>query len=122
MKIVLCIERFTVNVKMGTTANSFTFREGEAYMANNVNEHYWVVDSIGIKTEDFALHFEIQEEVVEREKKINDEVNKRFVEEETIFEEFLENFGEDETLKKEEKYPWYVRWTSSFILWQNYEQ
>lgn len=122
MKIVLCIEKLTVERKL--PSKSITFIEGMAYYAEKVNEKYWVVDSIGIKAEDFPMYFEVQDELVKKGDKSSEGVSKRFVEEEAAFKELLNSFGgfDDEDEKKEEKYPWYVRWTSSFILWQNYEQ
>jgi len=102
MKVVVCIERFE--------EHGITFREGETYFANMVNPHYWIVDSVGIKSDDFMLHFEVVEELVEElvEDKTSGstvEVNKKFVEEEKEFKEFLRNFGfkDEDTEEKEEK-------------------
>lgn len=122
MKIVLCIEKLTVERKL--PSKSITFIEGVGYVGEKVNDNYWVVESIGIKAEDFPMYFEVQDDLVKKGDKTSEGVSKRFVEEETAFKELLNSFGgfDDEDEKKEEKYPWYVRWTSSFILWQNYEQ
>ena len=99
MKVAVCIERFE--------RHGVTFREGETYLANMVNPHYWIVDSVGVKSEDFLLHFEVVEELIENKTSgSTDEVNKRFVEEENDFREFLKNFGfkdDDTEDKKEEK-------------------
>jgi len=106
MKVAVCIERFE--------CRSLTFREGETYFANMVNPNYWVVDSIGVKSEDFMLHFEVVDELKEDKTSGNTvEVNKRFVEEEKVFKEFLKDFGkkvykdfdkeEEEEDSKEEK-------------------
>jgi len=99
MKVAVCIERFE--------GHGLTFREGETYLANMVNPHYWIVDSVGIKSEDFLLHFEVVDELVEdKTSGSTTEVNKRFVEEENEFREFLKNFGfndDDTEDKKEEK-------------------
>lgn len=99
MKVAVCIERFE--------GHGLTFREGETYLANMVNPHYWIVDSVGVKSEDFLLHFEVVEELIENKTSgSTDEVNKRFVEEENDFREFLKNFGfkdDDTEDKKEEK-------------------
>lgn len=99
MKVAVCIERFD--------GHGLTFREGETYLANMVNPHYWIVDSVGIKSEDFLLHFEVVDELVEdKTSGSTTEVNKRFVEEENEFREFLKNFGfndDDTEDKKEEK-------------------
>ena len=98
MKVAVCIEKFE--------GHGLTFREGEAYLANMVNPNYWVVESVGIKSEDFLLHFEVVDEL--KEDKISGsttEVNKRFVEEENDFKEFLKNFGfsDDDTEDKKEE-------------------
>jgi len=99
MKVAVCIERFE--------GHGLTFREGETYLANMVNANYWIVDSVGVKSEDFMLHFEVVEELVEDKTSGSTvEVNKKFVEEENDFREFLRNFGfkdEDTEDKKEEK-------------------
>jgi hypothetical protein len=86
MKVAVCIERLE--------AHNLTFREGETYLANMVNPHYWIVDSIGIKTEDFLLHFEVVEElVVDKTSGSTDVTNRKFVEEENDFKKFLNEFG-----------------------------
>ena len=99
MKVAVCIERFD--------GHGLTFREGETYLANMVNANYWIVDSVGVKSEDFLLHFEVVDELVEdKTSGSTDEVNKRFVEEENDFREFLKNFGfnnDDETEEKKEE-------------------
>jgi hypothetical protein len=99
MKVVVCIERLE--------GHGITFREGETYFANMVNPHYWIVDSVGVKSEDFLLHFEVVDELVEdKTSGSTTEVNKRFVEEENEFREFLKNFGfnnDDETEEKKEE-------------------
>lgn len=99
MKVAVCIERFE--------GHGLTFREGDTYLANMVNANYWIVDSVGVKSEDFLLHFEVVDELVEdKTSGSTDEVNKRFVEEENDFREFLKNFGfndDDETEEKKEE-------------------
>jgi hypothetical protein len=105
MKVAVCIEKFE--------GHGLTFREGETYLANMVNPNYWVVESVGIKSEDFLLHFEVVDEL--KEDKISGsttEVNKRFVEEEEMFKEILKSFGYDDEIediennKLEEKETW----------------
>lgn len=99
MKVAVCIERFD--------GHGLTFREGETYLANMVNANYWIVDSVGVKSEDFLLHFEVVDELIgDKASGSTTEVNKRFVEEENEFREFLKNFGfndDDTEEKKEEK-------------------
>ena len=51
---VRCIEQIATK--------HMTFRPGETYEGNEINEHFWIVDSVGIATEDFNLHFEVLEE------------------------------------------------------------
>lgn len=97
MKVVVCIERFE--------GHGITFREGETYLANMVNANYWIVDSVGVKSEDFLLHFEVVEELIgDKASGGTDDVNKKFVEEENDFKEFLKNFGfNDDTEEKKEE-------------------
>ena len=98
MKVAVCIERLE--------GHGLTFREGETYLANMVNANYWIVDSVGVKSDDFMLHFEVVEELVEDNTSGSTvEVNKKFVEEENDFREFLRNFGfkDEDTEEKEEK-------------------
>lgn len=97
MKVVVCIERLE--------GHGITFREGETYFANMVNPHYWIVDSVGVKSEDFLLHFEVVEELIgDKVSGGTDDVNKKFVEEENDFKEFLKNFGfNDDTEEKKEE-------------------
>ena len=95
MKVAVCIERFE--------GHGLTFREGETYLANMVNPHYWIVDSVGIKSDDFMLHFEVVEELVENKTSGSTvEVNKKFVEEENDFREFLKDFGFKENVEEKE--------------------
>ena len=95
MKVAVCIERFE--------GHGLTFREGETYLANMVNANYWIVDSVGVKSEDFMLHFEVIEELVENKTSGSTvEVNKKFVEEENDFREFLKDFGFKENVEKKE--------------------
>ena len=54
---VICTEQLQTNRS--------TFRAGEEYTANEINEHWWVVDSMGVETEDFLLHFEVIEEDIQ---------------------------------------------------------
>lgn len=94
MKLVLCIEKFTMR--------NITFREGEAYVGNEVNDKYWVVESIGIPTEEFHLHFEIQDDIISGNSETsNDVTNKKFVEEEEMFKEILKSFGYEDMIEEE---------------------
>ena len=109
MKIVLCIEKLNVG--------KYTFKEGEAYFANNINENYWLVDTVGVKTEDFTLHFEIQEDVPSGNTKNNAEIsNKKLVEEEEVFKELLKNFG---GFTDEEEKPIKKTWWTRIKQWWN---
>lgn len=38
-----------------------TFRKGEVYTATKVNENWYCVEAVGIRTEDFSNYFRIQE-------------------------------------------------------------
>ena len=75
MKVAVCIERLE--------AHNLTFREGETYLANMVNPHYWIVDSIGI----------VEELIVDKTSGSTDVTNRKFVEEENDFKKFLNEFG-----------------------------
>lgn len=109
MKIVLCIERLTIG--------KFSFKEGETYLANKINENYWMVDTVGVKTEDFTLHFEIQEDVPSGNTKNNAEIsNKKLVEEEEVFKELLKNFG---GFTDEEEKPIKKTWWTRIKQWWN---
>ena len=45
-----------------------TFRTGETYFAEEINENWYAVDSLGFTTEDFHLHFEsVGDELTEEE-------------------------------------------------------
>lgn len=109
MKIVLCIEKLTVERKL--PSKSITFIEGVGYVGEKVNEKYWVIESIGVKAEDFPMHFEVQDDLVKEDDKTSEGVSKRFVEEEASFKELLKSFGgfddEDEEVVGEEKETWW---------------
>ena len=34
-----------------------TFKAGESYIGNRINDNYWIVDSVGIETKVFEEHF-----------------------------------------------------------------
>ena len=36
-----------------------TFKEGENYAGNRVNNNYWIVDSVGVETKVFEEHFNV---------------------------------------------------------------
>jgi hypothetical protein len=38
-----------------------TFKPGEEYFGSEVNKQWWVVDSVGVETDNFHLHFEVIE-------------------------------------------------------------
>ena len=58
---VSCIEQLQLG------GSKTTFRTGEEYTGNEVNGHWWIVDSVGISSEDFHLHFEVIGEDADRE-------------------------------------------------------
>ena len=74
-----------------------TFRPGEDYFGSEVNKQWWVVDSVGVETDNFHLHFEVIE------KETPEEV---FTEEEASAEVVEEKKEEEEV---EEKPKWYER-------------
>jgi len=88
---VRCIEQ--------TQKGGITFRTGETYTASEINKNWYVVDSIGVESEEFALHFEeiITEEEVEAkviyvEKKVEQEVLPDLFDEEKANEEHKETW------------------------------
>ena len=36
-----------------------TFKEGESYTGNRINDNYWIVDSVGVETKVFEEHFDV---------------------------------------------------------------
>ena len=74
-----------------------TFRTGETYTASEINKNWYVVDSIGVESEEFTLHFEeiITEEEAEAkviyvEKKVEQETLPDLFDEEKENEEYKE--------------------------------
>jgi len=39
-----------------------TFKPGEIYNASQINEDWWIIDSVGVSVENFKLYFEIIED------------------------------------------------------------
>jgi len=50
---VTCIEQLQTK--------HLTFKPGETYSATQINEHWWLVDSVGVSVENFKLYFEVVE-------------------------------------------------------------
>ena len=76
-----------------------TFRTGETYTASEINKNWYVVDSIGVESEEFTLHFEeiVTEEEAEAkviyvEKKVEQEVLPDLFDEEKTNEEYKETW------------------------------
>ena len=76
-----------------------TFRTGETYTASEINKNWYMVDSIGVESEDFTLHFEeiVTEEeaeakVIYTEKKVEQEVLPDLFDEEKTNEEYKETW------------------------------
>ena len=76
-----------------------TFRTGETYTASEINKNWYVVDSIGVESEEFTLHFEeiITEEEAEArviyvEKKVEQETLPDLFDEEKENEEYKETW------------------------------
>ena len=36
----------------------YTFKEGETYKGNQINDIWWVIDAVGVNAEDFNEYFE----------------------------------------------------------------
>jgi hypothetical protein len=76
-----------------------TFRTGETYTASEINKNWYVVDSIGVESEEFTLHFEeiVTEEEAEAkviyvEKKVEQEVLPDLFDEDKENEEYKETW------------------------------
>ena len=96
MTIVMCIENFS--------QHGFTFKVGEKYIGNAVNENYWIIESIGVNIEDFILHFEVIDELAEDNNNSGNTItNPKFAEEEREFKQFLKEFGFIDKEDKDEK-------------------
>ena len=88
---VRCIEQ--------TQKGGITFRTGETYTASEINKNWYVVDSIGVESEEFTLHFEeiVTEEEVEAkviyvERKVEQEELPELFDEEKENEEYKETW------------------------------
>jgi hypothetical protein len=82
-----------------------TFRTGETYTASEINKNWYVVDSIGVESEEFTLHFEEMLTEEEVETKVI------YVERKVEQEELPELFDEDKT-NEEYKETWWDRFMS----------
>jgi hypothetical protein len=76
-----------------------TFRTGETYTASEINKNWYVVDSIGVESEEFTLHFEeilteeeAEEKVIYTEKKVEQEELPDLFNEEKTNEEYKETW------------------------------
>ena len=76
-----------------------TFRTGETYTANEINKNWYVVDSIGVESEEFTLHFEemlteeeAEAKVIYVEKKVEQEELPDLFDEEKANEEYKETW------------------------------
>ena len=88
---VRCIEQ--------TQKGGITFRTGETYTASEINKNWYVVDSIGVESEEFTLHFEemlteeeAEAKVIYVEKKVEQEVLPDLFDEEKTNEEYKETW------------------------------
>ena len=95
---VKCIEQ--------TQKGGITFRTGETYTANEINKNWYVVDSIGVESEEFTLHFE---EIVTEEK---DEAKVIYTEKKVEQEVLPDLFDEEKTNIEEHKETWWDRFMS----------
>ena len=82
-----------------------TFRTGETYTANEINKNWYVVDSIGVESEEFTLHFEEMLTEEEAEAKVI------YVEKKVEQEELPDLFDEEKT-NEEYKETWWDRFMS----------
>ena len=82
-----------------------TFRTGETYTASEINKNWYVVDSIGVESEEFTLHFEEMLTEEEAEAKVI------YVEKKVEQEELPDLFDEEKT-NEEYKETWWDRFMS----------
>ena len=82
-----------------------TFRTGETYTASEINKNWYVVDSIGVESEEFTLHFE---EIVTEEK---DEAKVIYTEKK-VEQEVLPDLFDEEKENEEYKETWWDRFMS----------
>jgi hypothetical protein len=94
---VRCIEQ--------TQKGGITFRTGETYTASEINKNWYVVDSIGVESEEFTLHFE---EIITEEEA---EAKVIYVEKKVEQEELPDLFNEEKT-NEEYKETWWDRFMS----------
>ena len=82
-----------------------TFRTGETYTASEINKNWYVVDSIGVESEEFTLHFE---EIVTEEK---DEAKVIYTEKK-VEQETLPDLFDEEKTNEEYKETWWNKFMS----------
>jgi hypothetical protein len=82
-----------------------TFRTGETYTASEINKNWYVVDSIGVESEEFTLHFE---EIITEEKS---EAKVMYTEKKAEQEVLPDLFNEKKT-NEEYKETWWDRFMS----------
>ena len=50
---VKCIKELTINRK----TNSYTFKKDTEYKASKINDNWWLIDQIGVSSNEFKKHF-----------------------------------------------------------------
>ena len=83
-----------------------TFRTGETYTASEINKNWYVVDSIGVESEEFTLHFE---EIVTEEEA---EAKVIYYTEKKVEQETLPDLFDEEKTNEEYKETWWDRFMS----------
>lgn len=63
----------TINCIKELETKHVTFKLGEIYAGNKINDNYWIVDSVGIETKVFEEHFKasIEDKTGEVAKMVN---------------------------------------------------
>ena len=82
-----------------------TFRTGETYTASEINKNWYVVDSIGVESEEFTLHFE---EILTKE----EAETKAIYVEKKVEQEVLPDLFDEEKTNEEYKETWWDRFMS----------
>jgi hypothetical protein len=57
------VEQWTVKCKKELQTKHLTFKAGEEYEAINLNENWWLIDSVGVSKADFGKYFDKIEEI-----------------------------------------------------------
>lgn len=72
MKKLLCINTLEIERK---NSSKYTFREGERYNGNKINDNWWCIDSVGVDASVFDKYFIDEKYISGYVKKQDDELD-----------------------------------------------